>query len=109
MLFALQIVKDVGSMVGQFAQYAAGTHLLAAATGVVTFLYYAVAYLAQVAAIVGLATFGAATHTVDPLGLKLHLVHLAPFLCHFLTQVIVIVQGGYACLALFTVEAAACN
>ena len=109
MLFALQIVKDVGRVCSQFAQSVAGAHLLAVATGVVAFLHYAQADFAQVAAIVGFATFGAATHTVDPLGLKLHLVHLAPLLCHFLTQVIVIVQGGYACLALFAVEAAAGN
>ena len=79
------------------------------ATGGVAFLHDAQADFAQFAAIVGLAPFCAAPHTVDPLGLEFYLVHLSPLLCHFLTQTMVIVQGGDACLAFLAVKAATGN
>ncbi len=81
----------------------------AVAAGVVALRHCASADFAQFAAIVGFAAVGAATLTINPLGLELHLIHLAPFFCHFQAQVVIIVQGGYACLAFFAVEAATSN
>ena len=103
---ALQILINLGGVLGQLTQYAAGTHLLAVATGIISFIHSTLAYLAHVAAIKCLAPFCAASHAVNPFGLKHHLVHLAPFLRHFLSQTVIVVQSGYARLAFLAVEAA---
>ena len=81
-------------MLCQLAQGAAGAQLRTVAAGVIAFLHYALANLAKVIAVVGLAPLRAASHAVYPFGLELHLVHFAPFLRHFLARTVVIVQGG---------------
>ena len=106
---AFQIVKYIRCICCQFPQSGAGEHFGAFTAGVVTFLQYTQAYFAQFAAIVGLAPFCTASHAVYPLGLELHLVHLSPFLRHFLTQTVVVVHSGNACLTFLAVETATSN
>ena len=109
LLVALQMVKHVWCVLRQFPQSATSVQLRAVATSIVAFLHYAQAYFTQFAAIECLAPLRTASHTVYPFGLEFHLVHLSPFLSHFLTQTVIVVQGGNTCLTFLAVEAATSN
>lgn len=94
-------------MLCQCSQHITSQHLRTIAASIIAFANYTLAYLALLCAIVCLEALSATSHTVDPLGLEFHLIHLAPLFRHLLTQTVLVVDGGQASLAFLAVEAVA--